>query len=743
MTPLDAALTYAKAGWYVLPTAPTDVKNPGSVVGRGWHTKSTRDPEQIRAWWKGYPNRGIALHSGRSGAVVFDLDIDDLDELSEKYRTALASGLVQHTRTIGDRGHYVFTVKPGEEFGNGAGAFRVWGEVRGKNGVIIASPTVHPTTGGRYHWDGGGEVPSLPDVLRQCLSSAGDEAEPLTREQLATFYSEYASTDRPKALDGVLTMYTNAVSAGGSRHEALVNALPMAFREAVAGFYPAQLAADRLCEAFVQSFEGEVVGRRSPAPNEFARIAEWAAAQALLADPEETVARANRDDPAEAVIDDEAFWTARDSLSRLRQFARARRVGPWSMLGAVLARVQAVVPPSVVFPPTVGSHASLNLFVALVAKSGEGKGASESAAADAVITTPDVYVATPGSGEGIPKQYAHKSGGKQVNLRNSVMFSVPEIDTLTALGSRSSATLLPELRKAWMGERLGFGYADPTKAVPIMDHRYRMTMVVGVQPGRSRALLDDADGGTPQRFVWLPTTDETAPDVAPEEPAPLELSAWPRGVLVTTASTTQTDVDATEDGARVSFAIESLALEQNPDKSALQVLDIPDKAAELIHGTQLAKLRGEAEAGLDGHAILARLKVAGALMVLDGRTVAVDAADWDLAGVVMAISDRTRARMQRTVTAQARELNVSRGRDEGLRAVAAEDAKAGERMQRVMTLIREHLKAHGEMSRKSGKGRLRADLRSHYDDAVDRLVAAGVVEKKEGAQGSYRVALGD
>lgn len=174
------------------------------------------------------------------------------------------------------------------------------------------------------------------------------------------------------------------------------------------------------------------------------------------------------------------------------------------MLGAVLARSVATIPPHVVLPRTVGSFASVNLFVALVARSGFGKNTSEAAAADFVVSDTDVLVATPGSGEGIPKQYAYKEKTKQINLRNAVMFTVGEVDTFAALAGRSGSTLMPELRKAWMGERLGFGYANAEKAVAIMEHRYRMTMIVGVQPGRARALLDDKDGGTPQRFIWLP-----------------------------------------------------------------------------------------------------------------------------------------------------------------------------------------------------------------------------------------------
>ncbi len=90
---VDAALAYAKAGWYVLPTDPADVKNPGSVVHGRWQDKSTRDPGQIRAWWRENPGNGIALHVGKSGAVAFDLDIDDLDVIARAGRPDIAEAL--------------------------------------------------------------------------------------------------------------------------------------------------------------------------------------------------------------------------------------------------------------------------------------------------------------------------------------------------------------------------------------------------------------------------------------------------------------------------------------------------------------------------------------------------------------------------------------------------------------------------------------------------------------------------
>jgi hypothetical protein len=150
MDTLAAALAYAKAGWYVLPVK-RGTKKPGSVVGDHWQDKSSRDPKQIAAWFAG-TDYGIALHVGRSGAIVFD--VDKPDKLPDILRRHLVSAPFQSTRPdVPGRGHYVFLQPPGRTIGNSNGRLGTgWGEVRGLNGVIIAEPTEH-LDGGRYHWD--------------------------------------------------------------------------------------------------------------------------------------------------------------------------------------------------------------------------------------------------------------------------------------------------------------------------------------------------------------------------------------------------------------------------------------------------------------------------------------------------------------------------------------------------------------------------------------------------------------
>ncbi len=335
LTHLQAALAYAKCGWYVLPTSPNDLKNPGSVVGANWHHQSSRDPAQIKKWWSEHPDRGIVLHMLPSRAIAFDLDVDRLADLPVEMQDWLQQGLFQSTRQgESDRGHYVYALAEGEDFGNSAGAFAGFGEVRCR-GVIAATPSPHAKAadGGRYAWGSGGVVPPLLDGARSCLRAAPEhEADPLTSAELEEFLTKHVGDERPAALDGVLATFERNVTAGMSRHSALVHALPMAFREAVAGCYPAQEAFGRVRGAFEASFAGSepsgpgVARRRSrPASGEVRRTAEWAAAQAKLADVGETLERLNRPDARSPDEQLEAAVTRKLLDMEALEIARHRR----------------------------------------------------------------------------------------------------------------------------------------------------------------------------------------------------------------------------------------------------------------------------------------------------------------------------------------------------------------------------------------------------------------------------------
>ncbi len=149
MSTLEAAVAYAKAGFYILPVR-RGTKHPGSVVRDKWEYQSSRDPQQIAAWFAG-TDYGIALHCGRSGAVVFD--VDRYQNVPDVLRPHIDRTPHQSSRPDDPgRGHYPFLQPPDRMIGNSGGRLGgAWGEVRGRNGVIIAAPTQHKE-GGLYRW---------------------------------------------------------------------------------------------------------------------------------------------------------------------------------------------------------------------------------------------------------------------------------------------------------------------------------------------------------------------------------------------------------------------------------------------------------------------------------------------------------------------------------------------------------------------------------------------------------------
>ena len=400
------------------------------------------------------------------------------------------------------------------------------------------------------------------------------------------------------------------------------------------------------------------------------------------------------------------FWNATDVLKHIRDFARARRVSPWAVLGVELARVVCTVAPTVQIPPYIGGRASLNLFVGLIGPSGKGKGGPERAARDA-IRMDGIYTSGPGSGEGVNHLFAHydKDLAKSREDRNgtvfdreSVYFSVPEVDTLASLANRNGSTLLSHLCKVFSGESLTFGYVDRTKHLIIPEHSYRLGMVVGIQTGRAGALLDATDGGVPQRFVWLPSGDPDIPDVRPEEPPPLDYLA--------------------------------------PAWSPLAVSEIrlPPEAAAVIDRNRVATMRGEgADSALDGHLGLCRIKVAAALALLH-RCREITWQHWELSGVVMEVSQETRSGVEAELARKAERQNRARGRAEGARAVEAEEVKEEAAIRRVAQATLRKLKnLDGEATKTDARPHARD--RTYYDPALERLEGTGQIEIVSGEHG--------
>lgn len=407
--------------------------------------------------------------------------------------------------------------------------------------------------------------------------------------------------------------------------------------------------------------------------------------------------------PAATDANPDDLWTARPVLAHLHTYARARRACPWAVLGVTLVRVVVAVKPYVVLPALIGGHASLNLFVGIVADSGGGKGAAE-ATAEAAINLGHIDTWNVGSGEGIAHLFMSRKtirgqGRVLQQHADAVLMSAAEIDTVTALADRQGSTILAELRKAWMGETLGFAYADPDKRLPVKAHTYRLGLVTGIQPARAGRLLGDTDGGTPQRFLWLPAADPDAPDQAP--PAP----------------------------ERLGWRVPRLPQAEHGTQRA--ILPVCDQARNTIDAARVARLRGQGDA-LDGHALLNRLKTAAALALLDSRAEVTDD-DWHLAGIVQAVSDRTRTRIVDDLARATADRNRRRGEAEAERAIVVTERIDDHAVKRVARTITRKL-ADGPMGQADLRRALTSRDRPYYEAALDRLREAGQIEAEDTAR---------
>lgn len=395
--------------------------------------------------------------------------------------------------------------------------------------------------------------------------------------------------------------------------------------------------------------------------------------------------------------------------------ARARAGNPWPVLGCVMAQTLAAAGPHVRLSSPIGQPASLNMFVGLVGEPASGKGLAESIAMSLFSYCDDrgEAVETPtsplGSGEGIAEMFTERKrrgdDGPAEATPDRVLFQVPEIDTLAAGSSRSESTILPVLRQVYMGEPLGHAGASRETTRNVRRHSYRACVIMGIQPRRSDVLLRDADGGTPQRVLWLPVPYPGMPerDHTPDEPGVFKIQL-PRDVRSGT--------------------------------SAVPVY-LPEVAGEAMYAARLSRGRGETVGGMDGHLLLTQGKTAAALALMDGRrTVAPE--DWAVAGEIIDLSTETRemcreacesaeverAAARRRVSAEAEDTaddDLVRRRTEDVRKRVFGFLEAAEGVRLTYGHMATRLQARPTKSadRKSQRDRLRGVL--------ERLTADGLI----------------
>ena len=681
---LTAALAYADTGWYILPVK-TGSKHPGSIVGKAWPALSSRDPKTITAWFAG-ASHGIALHCGRSGAVV--IDVDHYPNIPDEILAAVETTNCPHQSSRPDqpgRGHYLFANTTGRRIGNGLGRLATtpkWGEIRGANGVIIAAPTPHPD-GGHYHWERTGELPALPDYITDALPESTNPEDTATDTQITTFFNSHTENLKPEALTGLINALTAKLAAGHSCHMSTLGILTDAMAEAAAGYYDARTATRKLYQPYLHTVTtGTSTGRiltKTEARTSYAGIVAWAIGQAEH-NTDKARQRVTTKYPP-PVIDitpppggtleqlEQDFWTARPHHQLIYQAALSRMASPWAVLACCIARTICTIPPAIVLPSVIGGPGSLNWFAAISAKSGGGKGAAMAVAAH-LLPLEHLRIRGIGSGEGMIEAYerARKKDDDTPPVI-SVLFMVDEIDSLGAMGGRSGQTTMSILRQGFSGESLGFSYRG-RQSETVAAHTYRMALIASVQPQRAGVLFDDAAGGTPQRFMWFPGRDKRITCSPPE---------WP---------TTPKGVD------RVIPTLSARDMSH-----AVGAVTIPPEAIHAIREHRALSMSGESD-DLDGHVLFTREKCAYALAVIDGRT-DINSDDWRLSGIAADVSAWCRGKAKqgylRGVEAAARERGHQRGIERDQTEVSSQVAFS-QHINRIVDVILRKLKDDGPMT---------------------------------------------
>lgn len=388
---------------------------------------------------------------------------------------------------------------------------------------------------------------------------------------------------------------------------------------------------------------------------------------------------------------EQGFWDSRESLRMIYQTSMAMMAPPWGTLSHCAARALTQVRPHVTLPALIGGPGSLNWFAIVVAPPAGGKGTA--ASTSKLLVPGHVIEWEVGSGEGMIAVY----GRRPEDRVESIMFKAEEMDSVNAMNSRSGSTTLTILRSGFFGENVGAAYSDEKKCRRLEAGAYRMTLVISSQPDRAAWLLADAGGGTPQRFMWFPGSDNRYP----------EEEVWPSGPL---------------------------ALPHPTEWQYPREIVIPAEVRRTIRGNRRKIALSESDA-LDGHALFSREKFAFALAVLDGR-VEMTIEDWELSGIAAEVSAYTRDLVIEEIERIAHEEASERGVLRGIEMAAAATMRAYEAQQqwpRVVRWVRDRLDAAGDqgvlardLSRTAPKS-----IRQYLSTALAQLAADGLAANPE------------
>lgn len=166
-----SALAFAEIGLAVFPVA----KGGKVPLVAEWQIAATTDKSTVSHWWERWPEANIAVHCGKSGLVVIDIDPRNGGDLTfERLCGERGEGWISPFKVItgGDGLHLYYMASTGKGIPSTLGAGI---DVKRGNGYVLAPPSLHPS-GKRYSFEGctlfGGELDFVPGLPEWCYRGA-------------------------------------------------------------------------------------------------------------------------------------------------------------------------------------------------------------------------------------------------------------------------------------------------------------------------------------------------------------------------------------------------------------------------------------------------------------------------------------------------------------------------------------------------------------------------------------------
>lgn len=402
-----------------------------------------------------------------------------------------------------------------------------------------------------------------------------------------------------------------------------------------------------------QIFEYPVPSVPAHVPSVSGARTEWRAVQRPLANA-----------TTHAFVEHEWIFSATPGLSQVAAAADARGTARWGLLGTLLPRVAASIPPCVRLVPPAGAvqsvldedesdgekpefseaeGTSINLYSVAVSGPSTGKTDAMTIASGLIPNTvAGLRTVAPGTGEGVLKEFPRvrpddaeeaSDDGKKEKADSapkiddlgdtcSILMESDEIDIFVGEMMRQGSKTSGWYRSMWMGGEIGNTVSDKERRSAIAAHAYRFGIVLGAQPEACAPMFAETGRGTPQRFMWLPAQQSLPRGVYPAklEPAPVY---WFNG------SPSMIPANAAQAPVWV-----------YPPKAAEQQLKRDRWRAATADPFAAPRAADKAAAIADRHAVLQQLKVAVLLAALDGLAQPQDT-HWFAAGAVMQVRRAT------------------------------------------------------------------------------------------------------